>query len=137
MIQLYNLTPNVRIVMKARGLTSEEIYIRMGIGRTTLYSWIRNSHGINADYLKALAEILEVTPEEISVVSTKIRKQKARKYPLGYWDHETHYQNGKPCGYERALEICGGPDYLTSSEPRTTSDTVRLPITCDGRIVQR
>ena len=62
---MQNIAYNIRTLRKERGLTQEELAAQLHVTRQAVSSWERGGSCPDFDTLKALAEILEATPEQL------------------------------------------------------------------------
>ena len=62
---MHNIAYNIRTLRKARGLTQEELAAQLHVTRQAVSSWDRGGSCPDFDTLKALAVILDATPEQL------------------------------------------------------------------------
>ncbi len=62
---MQNLSHNIKTLRKAKGLTQEELASQLHVTRQAVSSWERGNSCPDFDTLKALAEILDATPEQL------------------------------------------------------------------------
>ena len=62
---MQNIAYNIRTLRKAKGLTQEELASQLHVTRQAVSSWERGNSCPDFDTLKALAEILDATPEQL------------------------------------------------------------------------
>ena len=62
---MQNIAYNIRTLRKARGLTQEELAAQLHVTRQAVSSWERGGSCPDFDTLKALAVILDATPEQL------------------------------------------------------------------------
>ena len=62
---MQNIAYNIRTLRKAKDMTQEELATALHVTRQAVSSWERGGSCPNFDTLKALAEILEATPEQL------------------------------------------------------------------------
>ena len=62
---MQNIAYNIRTLRKAKGLTQEDLATQLHVTRQAVSSWERGGSCPDFDTLKALAEILEATPEQL------------------------------------------------------------------------
>lgn len=102
MRKTYNITDNLRRILAERPeLGVMKLEARAHVGHSSITRALAGRR-VNAHTVCNLADALGVKPSELTGEPMK-RSCATRR--------------GKPCGYARALEICGGPEYLTSSTP--------------------
>ena len=82
---MQNIAYNIRALRKAKGLTQEDLAARLHVTRQAVSSWERGGSCPDFDTLKALAEILEATPEQLlyGTDRKKPRKMKRVAYEKG------------------------------------------------------
>jgi len=51
--------------MEHRGLSDDQIGNRLGVGRTSVWRWRTQQHRLNPEKIAALAEALDVEPQEL------------------------------------------------------------------------
>ena len=62
---MQNLSHNIKTLRKAKALTQEELASQLHVTRQAVSSWERGNSCPDFDTLKALAEILDATPEQL------------------------------------------------------------------------
>ena len=62
---MQNIAYNIRTLRKAKGLTQEELAAQLHVTRQAVSSWERGGSCPDFDTLKALAELLDATPEQL------------------------------------------------------------------------
>ena len=62
---MQSIAYNIRTLRKTKGLTQEDLAAQLHVTRQTVSSWERGGSCPDFDTLKALAEILEATPEQL------------------------------------------------------------------------
>ena len=71
---MQNIAYNIRTLRKAKGLTQEELASQLHVTRQAVSSWERGNSCPDFDTLKALAEILDATPEQLLYPSSDGKK---------------------------------------------------------------
>ena len=62
---MQNIAYNIRTLRKAKGMTQEELAAQLHVTRQAVSSWERGGSCPDFDTLKALAELLDATPEQL------------------------------------------------------------------------
>ena len=76
---MQNIAYNIRALRKAQGLTQEELATALHVTRQAVSSWERGNSCPDFDTLKALAEILDATPEHLLYGANNGKPPKLRR----------------------------------------------------------
>lgn len=79
---MQTLSYNIRTIRKDKGLTQEELAERLHVTRQAVSSWERGGSCPDFETLKQLADILEVSPEQLLYHTEEQKKVRYRK--VGY-----------------------------------------------------
>ena len=74
-----NIAYNIRTLRKERGLTQEELAAQLRVTRQAVSSWERGGSCPDFEMLKTLAEILEVSPQQLLYNENVAKKPSFRK----------------------------------------------------------
>lgn len=55
----------VTVWMTDNGVAQEELAVRMGVARQTVYSWQHGTHGLSEPALERLSALMETTEDEL------------------------------------------------------------------------
>ncbi len=76
---MQTLSYNIRTIRKEKGLTQEELAERLHVTRQAVSSWERGGFCPDFEMLKTLADILEVSPQQLLYNESAEKKPSFRK----------------------------------------------------------
>ena len=78
------LNENIKVIRKAKGLSQEELAIKLNVVRQTISKWEQGLSVPDADMLISISEVFE-TPEKLEVINMQLAYGKAARQKAVHW----------------------------------------------------